>query len=728
MNFFVNYFRNLKIKFKLLIGYTFIFVIATLLGGSVIFFTVRDTIETNIESELTNATSTILNMVRTAASTSIKNHLKAVAEKNKEIVAGFYKDFKNGKITEVVAKSLSRKVLFSQTIGKTGYIFCANSKGIAEEHPNPGVAGKNFMNRNFVKHMMRMKQGYLEYDWKNPEDKVKKPKAMYMSYFKEWDWIIAATSYRYEFIELIDISDFKDSILGLKYGNSGYTYISDSKGNLLVHPFLKGNYYNKKDKNGNYFVRDICRQKSGKLTYAWKNPGDKTEREKMVIFNYIPEYDWIIASAVYHDEIYKPLVTIGHIFIATILIIIAFVSLASLGINRSVINPLKSLMSHLHEGASGNLKVRMPVRSKDEIGELAGYFNDFMEKLENYSHNLELTIMEHKKSEKALKLSEEMFSKAFRSSPSGMFIATVNGTKIINVNDSFLKITGLSMFDIIGRELMTIRFFPHLQDGREIVKKISRRRQKPIEFKFLNADGDKRIGMISAESVDVWGESCLLVAIEDMTEARQLEREILNISEKERQKIAMELHDDLCPQLIGIEVLIKILKEKLDKTSSADAENADKIRSLILDSIDKTRRLSMGLYPINLAEKKFETSLEDLAGYIRDIFNIKCKLSYNITHNLEDNSIAGHLYYIVHEAVHNSVKHANAQSINISLFEESGYIKLKIEDDGTGITGQIETRSIGMKIMQYRATRIGASLDIISDDPDGTVVELELSV
>ena len=298
------FFKNLRIRSKLLGGYTLIFILATILCDGVIYYTVRSTIEANIESELTNSTAMILNMVQTAAGTSIKNHLRAVAEKNKEIIEHIYQDYQNGLFSEEEAKNRARNILFSQTIGKTGYIFCANTQGIAVEHPNAGVAGKNFLDHGFVRDMIRQKQGYLEYDWKNPEDDHEKPKAMYMSHFEPWDWIIAASSYREEFKELVKISDFRDSILSLKFGKTGYAYITDSRGNLVVHPFLTGNYYD--DKDSNSFVRKICTMKTGKLVYSWKNPQDKKEREKMVIFNYIPEYDWIIASTSYLDEIFTP--------------------------------------------------------------------------------------------------------------------------------------------------------------------------------------------------------------------------------------------------------------------------------------------------------------------------------------------------------------------------------------------------------------------------------------
>ncbi len=858
----LQFLTNLKIRTKLLGGYTLVSVLAISLGGAVIYQQVRTTIEANIESELTNSTAAIQNMVRTSAATSIKNHLRAIAEKNREIVKNIHGDFLRGLMTEKEAKLLCRKILFSQSIGKTGYIFCVSSSGIAIEHPNPGVAGKKFSNREFVKKMIQMKTGYLEYDWKNPEEDALKPKAMYISYFEPWDWLIAASTYREEFTELINISDFRESILSLTFGKSGYTYINDSRGNLIVHPFMTGNFFDAKDRDGAYFVRNICRLKNGKAVYTWKNPGERIEREKMVIFKYIPEYDWIVASTTYLDEIFAPLKTVRDIIFTIVLLICILVFCTSLWINTTVIRPLQVLMNQFAMGASGDFNIRMPVKSTDEIGQLADYFNKFMDTLNNYATNLRLEMNQHKmtaqalrsseekyrtilermeegyfevdlsgvfsfcnhamgrilgkkekdvvgsricsymnpenyealekiftkvklshrakqlpdlelikadgtlctveasvslrrssdnnlkgfsgvlrdvserkKNEKALRLSEEMFSKAFRSSPSGMFIAALKDSRIINVNDRFLAVTGYSLFEVIGKELSSIHFFFHPGDWKKMMISLTEKiLLKNREITFLTATGEKRTGMISMEQITLWGEPCILGAIEDMTDARRLEREILIISERERQKLAMELHDDLCPQLIGIEVMTKMLQQRLhgkkgnasNASLEAEAERTGRIRDLILDAIEKTRRLSKGLSPVNLTELGFDASLEELAIYIREVFNISCTLSCDVSPPFEDTTIATHAYYIVHEAVHNAVKHARAKNIYISLTNQDETARLEVKDDGIGFRTSALFRGMGMQIMRYRAGRIGAVLDVKEAPGGGTIVGMIL--
>ena len=117
-------FSDLKIRHKLLVGYSAIFILSSILASTTIYHFVRRTIEANIESELQNTTTTILNMVRNAANVSIKNYLRAVAEKNRDIVTSCYQQYQAGLLSEARAMAMARKVLLSQTIGKTGYIYC----------------------------------------------------------------------------------------------------------------------------------------------------------------------------------------------------------------------------------------------------------------------------------------------------------------------------------------------------------------------------------------------------------------------------------------------------------------------------------------------------------------------------------------------------------------------------------------------------------------------------
>lgn len=88
--------------------------------------------------------------------------------------------------------------------------------------------------------------------------------------------------------------------------------------------------------------------------------------------------------------------------------------------------------------------------------------------------------------------------------------------------------------------------------------------------------------------------------------------------------------------------------------------------------------------------------------------------------------MAVHLYYIAHEAVHNAVKHAAAKKITIRLADRDEKMTLTIDDNGRGIDENAKSIGMGMRIMKYRATRIGAAFDILETPEGGTRIVLEI--
>ena len=449
-------FNDLRIRFKLLIIYSAVFVFSLALVSLIIHSFVRKTLEKNIESELQNTTTTILNMVKTAADVSIKNHLRAVAEKNREVVTYFHDQFRRGILDEATAKSRAQEVLLSQTIGKTGYIYCVNSDGVIVIHPKKGLLGADLSKYAFIVEQMHRKNGYLEYDWKNPEEQESRPKALYMTYFEPWDWIISVSSYRSEFNELVNVDDFEDRILSLRFGKTGYSFVMDTQGTLIIHPALKGkNFLNITDANGRRYIEDICRRKNGKIVYAWANPGESTPREKLVLFNDIPEFEWIVASSSYQEEFQAPLATVTDIFVITVLLTLVLFPPITFFISASITNPLQELMRHFATGARGDISVRMNLRSQDEVGQLSRYFNLFMDRLQAYRTDLENEISDRQKAEATIRESEAKYRELVQNANSIILRMDTYG-RITFFNEFAQIFFGYSEEEVIGKKVTGI--------------------------------------------------------------------------------------------------------------------------------------------------------------------------------------------------------------------------------------------------------------------------------
>lgn len=370
-------FRHIPMRFKVIAVCLLIFVLSVAPGSLIVYFLVRNTIEANIERELKNTTDTFLNTFNTVKEAAVRNSLRVVAEKSLEIVAHIYQKYKNGEMTEDAAKKLAGDMLLAQTVGKTGYIYCLNSKGIVEIHPDEYLIGTDVSNHAFIKEQQKKKKGYLEHQWKNSDEVKERPKSLYMEYFKPWDWIISASCYCEDIVELTNIvSQFSRSILSFRSGKTGYCYLIDTEGNLIAHPDLQGkNIFYEKDARGRLFIQEICKQKNGKIIYSWKNPGEAVPREKLAVFGYLSDFKWIVVSSGYIEEFYEPLATITHIFLFTILFTILLMIPLILWMNHKIVGPMNMILIAAHQLAGFDLTVHLDGDRKDEVGDLVSAIN-----------------------------------------------------------------------------------------------------------------------------------------------------------------------------------------------------------------------------------------------------------------------------------------------------------------------------------------------------------------
>jgi PAS domain S-box-containing protein len=318
-----------------------------------------------------------------------------------------------------------------------------------------------------------------------------------------------------------------------------------------------------------------------------------------------------------------------------------------------------------------------------------------------------------------------MFSKAFRSSPVGIAIWKIDGGCLLNVNESFTTISGYSRGEVTGRSIRDMGLFRSADDyERMIGTLVSNGQIRGFDTEFCMCGGEVRMVTISAEVIMLWDEPCMIATIEDVTEKKILEREILTIGERERQKIGQVLHDDLGPHLIGIEVMSELLKKKLEEKIIPSTNDVEKIRLLIEEAIQKTRRLSRGLCPVFLADHGLESLLQEMASNIREVYRIDCSFNYQESILVDDISVSTHIYYIVHEAIYNAIRHGHADRVDIWLLYDDGIVTVTIGDNGKGMDRKEATQGMGLKIMEFRAQMIGAELNIESNPDEGTVVTL----
>jgi signal transduction histidine kinase len=229
---------------------------------------------------------------------------------------------------------------------------------------------------------------------------------------------------------------------------------------------------------------------------------------------------------------------------------------------------------------------------------------------------------------------------------------------------------------------------------------------------------------LSVGEVRLAGERFFTGIVRDITERKRLEREILEISDREQQRIGQDLHDDLCQQLAGIGFMSEVLEQKLaGKAEAAEAAEAGRIAGHVRGAIEQTRMLARGLSPLEMESADLMTALTELASNTAEIFHVRCRFRAENPVGIGDAAVSTHLYRIAQEAISNAIRHGGADEIGVSLEAEAGEAVLRVTDNGTGFAGpKKDSRGMGLRIMKYRAGMIGGMLDVCHADGKGTVV------
>lgn len=245
----------------------------------------------------------------------------------------------------------------------------------------------------------------------------------------------------------------------------------------------------------------------------------------------------------------------------------------------------------------------------------------------------------------------------------------------------------------------------------------------------LLADRDERAGFLAERTISTVliagifastvGATGVFLLRSDLAQRERLEKEVLEISEREQRRIGQDLHDDLCQQLTGISLLSRSLQQQLTGPVS---ESASKVTHLINECIEQTRRVTRGLHPVPDEPTGLQLALTALAASVSGTAHTPCVCQCPQPVPIPDQIAATNLYRIAQEAVQNALRHSGAGRIEIGLGMDETAITLSVRDDGRGIDQPTRNGGLGLDIMRYRANSMGASLDIAPAPGGGTAV------
>ena len=299
--------------------------------------------------------------------------------------------------------------------------------------------------------------------------------------------------------------------------------------------------------------------------------------------------------------------------------------------------------------------------------------------------------------------------------------------KIVTFNQSATRLFGYSADEAIGQSV-TILVPPGERPQYEAY--LSRYRQtreprligKPQEVTAFHKDGALIPVQLSVIEIEHLG--LFAGFIHDMTVAKTLQEEILNIAMLEQRRIGQELHDGTQQELTGLGLLAHGLGEALSRPGS---EEEAKLAARLADGIAQAnlhvRSLAHGLVPVPVDAESLPAALGELAKSTRENYSLACRFDCPEPVRVGDATTATHLYRIAQEAVGNAVKHAKADAISIRLARTESDLVLEVADNGVGIApGKPQLEGAGLRLMEYRCAVIGGRFTVRRKEGGGTLV------
>jgi len=338
-------------------------------------------------------------------------------------------------------------------------------------------------------------------------------------------------------------------------------------------------------------------------------------------------------------------------------------------------------------------------------------------------------IQSLKSVEKELEESEAHKQAILESSVDG--IITINEKGLIqSFNKAAQKIFGYHENEVVGQNIKILMPLPYSEKHDTYIRSYLETGEKKIIGKGREVQGLKKDGTVFPIDLSVgetmWNENRIFTGIiKDITDRKELEKRVLEISNEERKRIGQDLHDGLGQMLTGIRMISENLARKLKANGIPGADEVEEISKMISETDEFARSITHDMVEVDLEENGLDMALQKLCKRNEKMFNVNFKYQNEGDVYIEKDSIAINLYRIAQEAMHNAVKHGKADLIMVRLSNTGRHTSLIITDNGVGFSDEHdlnENKGMGIKIMKYRTGLMGGIFEITRADKEITIV------
>jgi PAS domain S-box-containing protein len=339
-----------------------------------------------------------------------------------------------------------------------------------------------------------------------------------------------------------------------------------------------------------------------------------------------------------------------------------------------------------------------------------------------------IDITERKQAEQALRDNEERLQAILDTATDA--IITIDHRGIIqSANAATAKMFGYTLDEMIGQSVNMLMPMPRREAHDGYIARYLQSGEKHIIGTNREIDARRKDGSVfpSELAVSEIKHLGLFTGIHrDLTERKQLERDVVETASLEQRRIGQDLHDSVAQELTALNFLARDLADTMRTDPAKAVGLIERINHGLQRSQQELRAVLRGLVPVAVDSQGLMAALADLASTTQEEGKVRCVFDCPHTVSVADNLTATQLYLIAREAVYNAVKHAQAKTVCIALAAGRELV-LTILDDGIGMPAVPAAGGLGLRIMRNRAAIVGAKLTIEPAEPAGTLVSCVLA-
>jgi|AntRauTorcE11897_2_1112592.scaffolds.fasta_scaffold00559_5 PAS domain S-box-containing protein len=352
-----------------------------------------------------------------------------------------------------------------------------------------------------------------------------------------------------------------------------------------------------------------------------------------------------------------------------------------------------------------------------------------------YDQNLMIStvvdVTAQAKAEKRLAESEHNYRLLFQKNPLSMWIANPETLEIVEVNNAAIKHYGYTRKDFHEMTLLDLLPEQDIPSARSFLNDNPFEKQREWgEWRHLKKTEELIYVLTTGSKINYFGKQYWLILAHDITEQKKAEEMVLSSlvegENKERARIAQELHDGLGQYLAAANMNLDAVSSEIETLSERKKQQFNKGLNLLKQAVSETGQISRNLLPRVVDDYGLALAIESLV----DNYKIGSEMGIKYYHNIKDlelpREVEFNLYRIAQEGLSNAVRYSEASTINVQLIKDELDLILTIDDNGKGFDTESEDfkPGLGLQTIKTRAGALGGTFEFDSKPNKGTFLNV----